>query len=82
MSFTAVCVCTDNGYDEGKALVEAGIKLFDEFEVEYIDMGQSYTGVCLKGFENEFNSVHFKFYKDGKPLDIYADPRYNPYYYL
>lgn len=79
MSFTAVCVCTDNGYDDGKALAEAGIKLFDEFEVEEISMGQSYTTIYLKGFKNGFNSVHFKFYKDGKPLDIYSDSRCNPY---
>ena len=82
MSLIAVCVCVDNGYDDGKALAEAGIKLFDEFEVEEISMGQSYTTIYLKGFKKGFNSVHFKFYKDGKSLDIYADPRYNPYYYL
>ena len=49
------------------------------YEVEDIDMGQSYTSVYLKDMRNPYNSVIFEFYEDGKPLDIYRDTRFNPY---
>ena len=50
-----------------------------EYEVEHVSMGQSHTYVYLKGYEGGFNSVHFDFYEDGVPHNIYRDPRYNPY---
>lgn len=49
------------------------------YEVEDIDMGQSYTSVYLKDMRNPYNSVIFEFYEDGKSLDIYRDTRFNPY---
>lgn len=49
------------------------------YEVEGIDMGQSYTSIYLKDMQNPYNSVIFEFYEDSKPLDIYLDTRFNPY---
>ena len=49
------------------------------YEVEGIDMGQSYTSIYLKDMRNPYNSVIFKFYEDGKPLNIYRDKRFNKY---
>lgn len=53
-----------------------------EYEVEDIDMGQSYTSIYLKDMKNSYNSVIFEFYEDGKPLNIYRDTRFNPYIFL
>lgn len=52
------------------------------YEVDGIDMGQSYTSVYLKNMINPYNSVIFEFYEDGKPLDIYRDTRFNPYIFV
>jgi hypothetical protein len=53
-----------------------------EYEVEDIDMGQSYTSVYIIGKPFPYNSVFFEFYEDGKPLDIYRDKRFNKYLFL
>jgi hypothetical protein len=50
-----------------------------EYDVEKVDMGQSYTSITLVGIKGGFNSVWFEFFEDGKPIDIYRDARYNPY---
>lgn len=50
-----------------------------EYEVESIEMGQSYTSIFLKNRKGSYNSVIFEFYEDGKELDIYSDERFNPY---
>lgn len=47
--------------------------------VEEIWMGSFHTHVALKGHLGVFNSVMFEFEEDGKPIDIYSDPRFNPY---
>ena len=49
------------------------------YEVEDIDMGQSYTSVYLKDMRNPYNSVIFEFYEDGMPLNIYCGTRFNSY---
>ena len=56
-----------------------GLKVNERYEVEDISMGGSYTSVYLKDIKGSFNSVQFEFEEDGKPIDIYRDPRYNPY---
>lgn len=80
----AICVCVDNGrpFDQ-EILKKNNIKIGDKFEVEDVSMGQSNTSIILKGFDNVFNSVHFRFEDEyGDEIDIYNDPRYNPYYYI
>ena len=74
----AICVCVDNGWPfDQEILKENNIKIGDKFEVE------SNTSITLKGFDNVFNSVHFRFEDEyGDEIDIYNDPRYNPYYYI
>lgn len=52
------------------------------YEVESIDMGQSYTSISLKGKQHSYNSVIFDFYEGKqkiKQIDIYRDKRFNPY---
>lgn len=42
-------------------------------------MTQSYTDITLARL-GHFNSTFFEFYdEDGNKIDIYNDPRYNPY---
>jgi hypothetical protein len=66
---TAKCVKLNNsGWDSYKEL-EFG----KTYEVEYADVGGYYTDVYLKGFKKGFNSVCFKFYKDGKEINIVSE---------
>ena len=65
-------------YDEEYAK-KMGLKVGERYEVENVDMGQSYTSIYLKDIRGNFNSVQFEFEEDEKPIDIYDDPRYNPY---
>ena len=80
----AICEYIDNGYDsDKKQLSKYNIKVGDKFTVEWINMGQSNTSIYLEGFEENFNSVNFRFEdEDGNHINIYDDPRYNPYYYI
>lgn len=73
MSLTAVYNYPQNGHRPATQL-EVG----KEYHVEFVNMGQSYTYITLSG-EGCFNSVQFDFFEDGKPIDIYRSPRYNPY---
>lgn len=50
-----------------------------EYPVNKIIMGQSYTSIYLNGFDVPFNSVHFEFFEDGAPLNIFCGSRFNPY---
>ena len=68
------------GYDCDKEYVKkVGLKVGERYEVEDISMGGSHTSVYLKDIKGSFNSVQFKFEEDEKSIDIYRDPRYNPY---
>lgn len=45
-----------------------------------VDMHGFHTNIYLSGMGNvAYNSVIFDFYEDGEEIDIYEDPRYNPY---
>lgn len=70
-----------NGYmNDGNKALSAGLTVGERYEVEFISMGQSYTSIMLVGIYGAFNSVLFKFEeKDGTDLNIYKDPRFNPY---
>jgi hypothetical protein len=58
---------------------KAGLEINKLYEVSSVSMGQSYTYIYLVDFKGCFNSVQFEFYEEGKEIDIYDDPRYNPY---
>lgn len=58
---------------------KSGLKLGDRIPVQDIDMGQSMTSIVLEGYKGSFNSVFFDFEEHGEELNIYGDPRYNPY---
>lgn len=51
----------------------------EKYAVEDIEMGGFYTGVFLEGMDFPYNSVIFKFFEGEEELDIYEDPRFNPY---
>lgn len=72
---TAKCIKENDPWGN----VPIGLTKGEEYEVNEIQMGGSYTRITLKGQREEFNSICFKFYEDGKPLDIYKDKRFNPY---
>lgn len=55
------------------------LELNKEYEVESVEMYRSYTNIKLKNIDRKFNSVIFEFYENGNEIDIYNDPRYNPY---
>lgn len=70
----------DNGYDCDKEYAKKmGLKVGERYEVEDISMGGSHTSIYLKDIKGSFNPVQFEFEEDGEPIDIYRDPRYNPY---
>lgn len=71
----------DNGWDvDVEYAKKIGLKVGEKYEVDYISMGQSNTSVYLKDIKGVFNSVQFDFEEDGKPINIYDSPKYNPYY--
>lgn len=67
------------GYDGDQKMCRENLTLGELYEVTYVSMGQSHTNIYLKGIEGCFNTVNFDFYEDGKPINIFRDPRYNPY---
>lgn len=80
MALYATVRSLDVGYQWDKdRFAEADLKLGSRYGVADVEMGQSHTNIYLEGFGASFNSVAFEFDEDGAPIDIYADPRYNPY---
>lgn len=70
----------NNGYGSDiQRAKEYGLVVGSEYPVKDVCMGQSHTSVYLEGIKVPFNSVHFEFFEDGKPLNIYRDNRFNPY---
>lgn len=69
----------ENGYEGTREFARSNLKLGEEYEVDFISMGQSYTSIYLFGYEFPFNSVLFDFYEDGKEVNIYKSPKYNCY---
>ena len=60
----------------------SGYKIGDMFEVKDVCMGQSYTSIYDAKDDQAYNSIYFDFYdENGVEIDIYEDPRYNPYLY-
>ena len=80
MALIAIVTTLKAGYDiEKQEMNNLGIKVGDRFTVTDIDMGQSSTSIYLKEHSGHFNSVFFNFEENGKELNIYGDPRFNPY---
>lgn len=55
------------------------LEIGKQYEVDCISMGQSHTSIVLKNKSGIYNSILFKFYENGKEIDIYSDSRFNPY---
>ena len=77
----AKCIDNINPYTEKP---ETQLEVGKKYEVECVSMGQSHTSITLKGigtssWKESFNSIYFKFYENGKKLNIYRDKRFNPY---
>lgn len=61
-------------------IVRLGLNFGKRYLVEDVDMGQSYTGIKLDGYDGYLNSVFFDFEEeDFTQIDIYSDARYNSY---
>ena len=71
----AKCIETTNPWGGNKYPLKKG----KMYEVECINMGQSYTDVKLVGIKNPINSVCLEFYENSKEINIYSDKRFNPY---
>lgn len=56
---------------------EADLQVGAMYPVDAVSMGQSSTYVRIKGKSR--NSVMFEFYENGAEINIFTDPRYNPY---
>lgn len=69
------------GYTPEATKPNSPLVLNQLYEVETVNMGQSYTSIYLKDFPNRhFNSVSFDFYHDDKLIKLQDFPQYNPYY--
>lgn len=69
------------GYTPEAGKPNSPLVLNQLYEVETVNMGQSYTSVYLKDFPNRpFNSVSFDFYHDTEEIHLQDFPQYNPYY--
>lgn len=80
MTVFAIVSTLDAGYNSERIeMNNLGIKIGDRFIVTDIDMGQSSTSIGLKEHSGYFNSVFFNFEENGEELNIYGDPRFNPY---
>ena len=71
----------DNGWPAERGYAEnAGLKVGEKYEVEFVSMGGSYTSIYLKNIDGNFNSVQFDFEEeDGTKVNIYHDDRYSLY---
>ena len=76
---TAVYCHPNSGYESDREeRKKIGLVPGAEYDVGFISMGQSYTSVYIEEY-GWFNSVAFDFYENGDVIDIYSDPRFNPY---
>lgn len=76
---TAKYVYPDNGYPYDQEYSRNHLAVNAEYCVTSVDMGQSNTSIKLLDIPGVFNSAQFEFFEDGRSVDIYKDPRYNPY---
>ena len=76
---TAKYMYPDNGYELERQRTAMFLVEGKEYGVKDVLMGQSRTTILLADVDGVFNSVHFDFFEDGKEIDIYSSPKYNPY---
>lgn len=76
---TAKYVHPDNGYELERQRTAMLLVEGKEYEVKDILMGQSHTTILLADLDGVFNNVLFDFFEDGKEIDIFTSPKYNPY---
>jgi hypothetical protein len=69
----------NNGREYEQVEVNSLCKVDGEYELASVNMKQDRTTIRLSGLLVWFNSVFFDFYEDGKEIDIYTDPRFNPF---
>lgn len=81
MKLFAVVNSLSNGHDHDREqLKELDLQLGDKLEVRTVAMGRWSTLIEMTETRAFFNSVNFRFEDElGQPVDIYQDPRYNPY---
>jgi len=58
MKITAIFTA-EGGYQAQKDLAKKQLVIGQEYYVEYVEVGSSYTYIWLKGFEGSFNSCLF-----------------------
>lgn len=76
---TAKYTHTDVGTTFERWQANNDLELGKEYPVRKVDMGGYRTDIMLVGPTGMFNSVFFDFYEDGKPINIYKSPKYNPF---
>ena len=76
---TAKYMYPDNGYELERQRTAMFLVEGKEYAVKDVLMGQSHTTILLTDVDGVFNSVHFDFFEDGKEIDIFRSPKYNPY---
>ena len=76
---TAKYMYPDNDYELERQRTAMFLVEGKEYGVKDVLMGQSHTTILLADVDGVFNSVHFDFFEDGKEIDIYSSPKYNPY---
>lgn len=76
----AVFEHSEEGWDYDKKLCKELLMEGKTYLVEAIEMDRSSTKIYLKDFpDNFFNSVNFEYYEDGERINIYKNPKYNPF---
>jgi len=69
----------DKGQELQRREINRLCKINGEYELATVYMKEDITTVRLIGYFEWFNSIFFDFFEDGKEVDIYTDPRFNPF---
>lgn len=73
----ALLVSKEYGQDDDRNAVK-DFEIGQRFVVERLEMGQSHTYILINDGQL-FNAVNFEFEDTNGEVDIFSDPRYNPY---
>lgn len=74
----AICTTLSAGRsDDRQTIIKNNIQIGDRIKLEKAVVHNWYTEIYLVGYEDEFNSVFFKFVdENGDDYDIYSDLRF------